>query len=224
MKPSLSIESEFKKFEATIEILEKYIKYHDGFLISEVDNTKKRLEKEKIGKEIEAQIELENLYHDYILSYLESTFPDIQNKMTVIISFSLFEGILKSTCLTLAKALNSPIDYYELSGDLFSQCKIFLTKFCGISTELFGSQLWQKIDSIRLIRNGIVHNNSEVSEKLKRRKQIISQFAKINGFYIIQDQVAFKTRDFSIYFISLVREFLIELQKEFQKSQAFTLN
>lgn len=224
MKPNFNFEKELKGFEATLEILEKYIDYHDGFLHKEVNETYKRLQQEKYGKEIEDQINLENLYHEFTLSYLESTFPDIQNKMTLVILFSVFEGMIKTTCTEIGNALRTPISYSDLRGPLIPQCMKFLTKFCGVNQSLFGNQGWQKIDSIRIIRNAIVHNESEVSNLMAERKHIMAQFSNVNGFYIFQDHVVFKTSDFSKYFISLLKDFFYNLHDEFKRNQVFNLN
>lgn len=142
-----------------------------------------------------------------------SSFTIIQNNTTLVLIYSFFENQLKRLCSILGK--KAPIHYYELKGDVTVQCEKFLTKFCKVESFIFEQIHWQFLDSIRVLRNQIIHNNphyfSVLTEKVLKNS-IDKEYIHKNLEEIIQTENFLKTEyNNSDYYIRLSDTFLLKV-------------
>jgi hypothetical protein len=224
MNTLLNISEILEKSKYPSELFEKYFEYQKQFLESELLRINNELNKKTKELDIELQIELINLYNESYLNFLEGTFPDIQNKTSLVLLFSTFEQNLKNTCKILGEELKTPIDYSDLNGDDLLKCKKFLIKFCGVNETIFNNENWKRIDFIRRIRNSIIHNNSEISSLIKKEKKIIEEFQKNYGFSIVSEHITIVKPNFLISFLKTIDLFQLELFEEIKKSQKLLEN
>ena len=142
-----------------------------------------------------------------------SSFTIIQNNTTLVLIYSFFENQLKRLCNILGK--KAPIHYYDLKGDATVQCEKFLTKFCKVESFIFGQIHWQFLDTIRVLRNQIIHNNphyfSVLTEKVLKNS-IDKEYIHKNLEEIIQTENFLKTEyNNSDYYIRLSDTFLLKV-------------
>ena len=141
-----------------------------------------------------------------------SSFTIIQNNTTLVLIYSFFENQLKRLCNILGK--KAPIHYYDLKGDATVQCEKFLTKFCKVESFIFGQIHWQFLDTIRVLRNQIIHNNphyfSVLTEKVLNSTD--KEYIRRNLEEIIQTENFLKTEyNNSDYYIRLSDTFLLKI-------------
>jgi len=144
-----------------------------------------------------------------------SSFTIIQNNTTLVLIYSFFENQLKRLCDILGE--NAPIHYYDLKGDATVQCEKFLTKFCKVESFIFEQIHWQFLDSIRVLRNQIIHNNPHYFSVLT--EEVLNRFNRPNKEYIhrnleeiIQTENFLKTEyNNSDYYIRLSDTFLLKV-------------
>ena len=141
------------------------------------------------------------------------SFTIIQNNTTLVLIYSFFENQLKRLCNILGK--KAPIHYYDLKGDATVQCEKFLTKFCKVENFIFEQIHWQFLDTIRVLRNQIIHNNphyfSVLTEKVLKNS-IDKEYIHKNLEEIIQTETFLKTEyNNSDYYIRLSDTFLLKV-------------
>ena len=111
----------------------------------------------------------------------------------------------------------APIHYYDLKGDATVQCGKFLTKFCKVESFIFEQIHWQFLDSIRVLRNQIIHNNPHyfsvlTEEVLNRFNRPDKEYIHRNLEEIIQTENFLKTEyNNSDYYIRLSDTFLLKV-------------
>ena len=202
--------------------------------IQELQNEIDLLTKDKEGEEIILGIrKTQRLYNELIWLQGEAEFmieagtnfeedPEklnllsfmiIQNNTTLVLIYSFFENQLMGLCNILGK--KAPIHYYDLKGDATVQCEKFLTKFCKVENFIFGQIHWQFLDTIRVLRNQIIHNNphyfSVLTEKVLKNS-IDKEYIHKNLEEIIQTENFLKTEyNNSDYYIRLSDTFLLKV-------------
>ncbi len=206
------------------ELFEKYFNYQDKFLSTEIKQIDQELSKKVEGLNIEEEVYWINMYKEFHLDYLNGTFPDIQNKTSMIILYNTFENNLILLCKVLGEKLRTPIIYSELSGDVSIKCQKFLIKFCGVNSYLFENENWKKIDCIRRLRNSIVHNNSEILSIQKKHKKIIDEFKKIDGFVVLDSAFGLLKSDILRLFLKIINNFFEDLKIELSTTQKSIVN
>ena len=95
-----------------------------------------------------------------------TTFKMQQNDATLMIIYSHFEYTLKQLYEEFKNKKYISIHYYELGGDTILQCKKYLTKFCNVNKCVFESSYWHFLDTMRILRNAIVHNNNYLKKEV----------------------------------------------------------
>lgn len=144
-----------------------------------------------------------------------SSFTIIQNNTTLVLIYSFFENQLKRLCNILGK--KAPIHYYDLKGDATVQCEKFLIKFCKVESFIFEQIHWQFLDSIRVLRNQIIHNNPHyfsvlTEEVLNRFNRPDKEYIHRNLKEIIQTENFLKTEyNNSDYYIRLSDTFFLKV-------------
>ena len=139
------------------------------------------------------------------------SFTIIQNNTTLVLIYSFFENQLKRLCNILGK--KAPIHYYDLKGDATVQCEKFLTKFCKVESFIFEQIHWQFLDTIRVLRNQIIHNNPDYFSVLTKKvlNSIDKEYIRRNLEEIIQTENFLRTEDDNDYCIRLSDTFLLKV-------------
>lgn len=224
MKAFPNVDKIFEESRYPVDIFEKYFDYQDKFLLKEIDELNEKLKNKISDKDIEEQVHWINLYNEFHLDFLTGTFPDIQNKTSLIILYNTFENSLKSLCNILAKALQTPIAAADLKGDDLVKCKVFFVKLCGIDEKIFQTTTWKEIDCVRKLRNCVVHNDSDISTVIKKDKSIIKRFEKIDGFELIDKHFGLIKSDFLRDFLKTINSFYHILHQELKDIQKLNMN
>lgn len=165
--------------------------------------------------EAEFMIETESNFEEDPEELNLSSFTIIQNNTTLVLIYSFFENQLKRLCDILGE--KAPIHYYDLKGDATVQCGKFLTKFCKVESFIFEQIHWQFLDSIRVLRNQIIHNNPHyfsvlTEEVLNRFNRTDKKYIHRNLEEIIQTENFLKTEyNNSDYYIRLSDTFLLKV-------------
>jgi hypothetical protein len=156
-------------------------------------------------------IETEHFFEDDPEELNISSFMLIQNNFTLVLIYSFFENQLKRLCNILGK--KAPIHYYDLKGDATVQCEKFLTKFCKVESFIFEQIHWQFLDTIRVLRNQIIHNNPDYFSVLTKKvlNSIDKEYIRRNLEEIIQTENFLRTEDDNDYCIRLSDTFLLKV-------------
>jgi len=156
-------------------------------------------------------IETEDFFEDDPEELNISSFMLIQNNFTLVLIYSFFENQLKRLCNILGK--KAPIHYYDLKGDATVQCEKFLTKFCKVESFIFEQIHWQFLDTIRVLRNQIIHNNPDYFSVLTKKvlNSIDKEYIRRNLEEIIQTENFLRTENDNDYCIRLSDKFLLKV-------------
>lgn len=156
-------------------------------------------------------IESEDFFEDDPEELNISSFMLIQNNFTLVLIYSFFENQLKRLCNILGE--NAPIHYYDLKGEVTVQCEKFLTKFCKVESFIFEQIHWQFLDTIRVLRNQIIHNNPDYFSVLTKKvlNSIDKEYIRRNLEEIIQTENFLRTEDDNDYCIRLSDTFLLKV-------------
>jgi len=182
--------------------------------IQELQNEIDLLTKDKEGEEkILGICKAQRLYHELLWLQGEAEFmieagtnfeedPEELN----ISSF-----MLKRLCNILGK--KAPIHYYDLKGDATVQCEKFLTKFCKVENFIFEQIHWQFLDTIRVLRNQIIHNNPDYFSVLTKKvlNSTDKEYIRRNLEEIIQTENFLRTENDNDYCICLSDTFLLKI-------------
>ena len=156
-------------------------------------------------------IETEDFFEDDPEELNISSFMLIQNNFTLVLIYSFFENQLKRLCNILGK--KAPIHYYDLKGDATVQCEKFLTKFCKVENFIFEQIHWQFLDTIRVLRNQIIHNNPDYFSVLTKKvlNSTDKEYIRRNLEEIIQTENFLRTENDNDYCIRLSDTFLLKI-------------
>lgn len=156
-------------------------------------------------------IETEDFFEDDPEELNISSFMLIQNNFTLVLIYSFFENQLKRLCNILGK--KAPIHYYDLKGDATVQCEKFLTKFCKVESFIFEQIHWQFLDTIRVLRNQIIHNNPDYFSVLTKKvlNSTDKEYIRRNLEEIIQTENFLRTENDNDYCIRLSDTFLLKV-------------
>ena len=139
------------------------------------------------------------------------SFMIIQNNTTLVLIYSFFENQLMGLCNILGK--KAPIHYYDLKGDATVQCEKFLTKFCKVESFIFEQIHWQFLDTVRVLRNQIIHNNPDYFSVLTKKvlNSTDKEYIRRNLEEIIQTENFLRTENDNDYCIRLSDTFLLKV-------------
>jgi len=204
-------------FEATFEVnlddLHEYASTIEDLL-------KEKLEKfnamvDKLAPNIPPE-DLDDFYDSYGDDgwKLQETFPDILRKSLFLTCYSRFEHGINSLCRFFSKQTEYKLKLSDLKHEGIIKAQVYLKNVVGIE---FPDQTtsWQDIKKYNLIRNYIVHNDSElnVSEKPKEAEEIRRFIEQKTTSSVDTGNKIKLSKEFSIDFINTLRVFLRELYK-----------
>ena len=156
-------------------------------------------------------IETEDFFEEDPEKLNPLSFMIIQNNTTLVLIYSFFENQLKRLCDILGE--NAPIHYYDLKGEVTVQCEKFLTNFCKVESFIFEQIHWQFLDTIRVLRNQIIHNNPDYFSVLTKKvlNSIDKEYICRNLEEIIQTENFLRTENDNDYCIRLSDTFLLKV-------------
>lgn len=156
-------------------------------------------------------IETEDFFEEDPEKLNPLSFMIIQNNTTLVLIYSFFENQLKRLCDILGE--NAPIHYYDLKGEVTVQCEKFLTKFCKVENFIFEQIHWQFLDTIRVLRNQIIHNNPDYFSVLTKKvlNSTDKEYIRRNLEEIIQTENFLRTENDNDYCIRLSDTFLLKI-------------
>lgn len=156
-------------------------------------------------------IETEDFFEEDPEKLNPLSFMIIQNNTTLVLIYSFFENQLKRLCDILGE--NAPIHYYDLKGEVTVQCEKFLTKFCKVENFIFEQIHWQFLDTIRVLRNQIIHNNPDYFSVLTKKvlNSTDKEYIRKNLEEIIQTENFLRTENDNDYCIRLSDTFLLKV-------------
>ena len=172
--------------------------------------------------EYDIQAQYINIYNEQ-RSYLQGEFSSIQNNSNLVLVYSQLEISLKEICGELKKELNLPIYVGELKGDDMQSVSKYLTKFCGVSGNLFSSSDWKFLDTMRKVRNSIVHNANDISfllredVKLVETQNYLLEMNNIDGVTIRESKIFITSSTLVEQTIEKIKSFYFSLRMELAK-------
>lgn len=224
MNDLTSFDKLFQEAQYPIDLFEKYFDYQDKFLSKEINDLSEIFKNQTKDMDYPEQIHYENLYNEFHFNFLNGTFPDMQNKATLILLYNTFDNNLKLLCDLLEKTLNIPISRNELKGSDLVKSRTFLVKLCGLNENVFKSAVWHDIDFFRQLRNCIVHNSSNISSLFKSQKNTIERFKKFDGFETDGIYFGLLKNDFLREIMKTISAFYQTLQDELKNNHRINLN
>lgn len=138
-------------------------------------------------------------------------------KSSFISVYNIFEHSLKSFCDLAHKVLTLKIEAKELNGNDIDRYYKYLDKIVGLDVKKI-NHIWEELNSYRLIRNDIVHENSDVHQS-KNKEQLI-RIINANKYLTIREEtgeILIKQIEYLYNFIDLLEVFLNQLVTEFEK-------
>ncbi len=157
--------------------------------------------------------------------YLAGEFSSIQQNNNLVLVYSQFETSLSEICATLKHKLKIPIYANELQGTGIEVYKKYLTKFCFINSDFFKSKNWYYLDTVRLIRNSIVHEGNNISRlqredsKLVNAQICLEEIKDLEGITIMQNRMFSTSPEFVLQYIDQVKIFYLELRIQLAKNR-----
>lgn len=190
-----------------LEDLEQFKFFTLSSIKAEKKSTQKRFEKDT-KKLSEEQIKeyFDRNAEDYFL--VEDIFPTISMYSFIIILYSYIENGLNTICNAeysdksrFHKKKGFPpfsIKYKDMKGDGISRSKLYLEKVIGLNLNT-DKKPWTEIDTLRKIRNVIVHDNGRISDQIEkdgnirqhikhRRLKITDHGTKTSGKILIKPE------------------------------------
>jgi len=199
----VSIDSEINSFkEYIIDTRHSIQKQQDSF------NSMIEEQKKKHPNNIEDLIEAyEGQYYQY-----NEFYPATFNNSTLLSLYSLFEFNLKNLCLTLQNYAQYTKKLDKQSGDNYIQkSKNYLTLVVGLDLTGLDS-IWKELDDFRLLRNCIVHNNSNI---IKQKKKPITEQNPL--YQIIKNNLYIKLNETRGTFIISNDKYLLDISERIEK-------
>lgn len=174
----------------------------------------------------ETDIMMNNAYLSHSKrDYLAGEFSSIQQNNNLVLVYSQFETSLSEICATLKNKLKIPIYANELQGTGIEVYKKYLNKFCFINSDFFKSKNWHYLDTVRLIRNSIVHEGNNISRlqredsKLVNAQICLEEIKDLEGVTIMQSRMFSTSPEFVLQYIDQVKIFYLELRIQLAKNR-----
>jgi hypothetical protein len=115
----------------------------------------------------------------------------------VVILFSFIEDMLNKLCdpapfdddgwLKVRGIKPLTLKYTDMKGEGVKRAKLYLEKVIGLNLHV-DKQLWSEIDTLRKIRNSIVHNRGETNDEIIKNANI-KQHVEKGRLYISNNEI-----------------------------------
>lgn len=234
MKQIAKLDEALSSLNFPTKMLKRYISYQDQFHEDEISRINKEIDSATQGMDYRNAEGLIDNYQEFILNFLEGTFPDINYKSLLSFLCSMYELSLKQICNVVAEFLSLPPNF---SNKKLFDCQEFLRKH--LQEPVFDSKEAKKIELIRFIRNKVVHEGSRLNFLLKKRNtvhdnkkdqkvkeqiSILIEFIQIEGFLVVDNGVGILNSRFLYYTIDIMTNFIDKLKISIIASQKASNN
>ena len=101
----------------------------------------------------------------------------------------------------------------------------YLTKFCNVNDHVFKSQDWKFLDTMRKIRNSIVHNANDISfllredVKLIETQQYLLEISNVDGVIMRDSKIFVIKSELIEQTIERIRSLYFALRMELAKNR-----
>jgi len=164
-RPTMEIDTEYfdLEFEGEVGLFEAYLQNMEGFLGSEITRLKAEIKDTIVLDEKLVNMELQVVGHH---------FPNILRKSFVVSLYSFLEHRLIEECWS-RKGNDILLNPSDIRG--IDRARVYLTKVLRVNFPS-DSPEWEEIQSIRRLRNCIVHNHGKCDgDKFKSLRDYVAQ-------------------------------------------------
>ncbi len=129
---------------------------------------------------------------------LENDFKPLVINSIFIMSFSLFEIVLKKTCDLLNRSNPKVLTLNDIKGNgEIDKFRKYLFKVQSIEKANPNTLQWKKILAFKNIRNAIIHNHNKLQNTSKKNYKSTKEFMLLNDYQIKfeEEELSFKIYD-----------------------------
>lgn len=197
--------------------IRRYIDVTNTFLENEFWDAYNSMEDEFMQTDISYSDSRKILENDSDLIFFGGFSSQFFLKSSLISIYNIFEHSLKSFCDLAHQILLLKIEAKELNGNDIDRYYKYLDKIVELDIKGIDHN-WKQLNTYRLIRNNIVHDNSDVLQS-KYKEQLIRIINADENLTIRKEtgEVMIKQIDYLYNFIDLLKKFLDRLLTEFEK-------
>jgi hypothetical protein len=206
------IDDYLNSFKSTLNAIIEYSLKSDLFIKETTEKIDKDINERTKGLEMEEMVNLMNIYYEQELNKYLGLFPDIKNKSLIILAYSFLETSLRNLSYQIRDIERIKTKPDNFRGDGILKYKLFLTNEIGVDFKTFKSS-WDKINSFRLVRNAIVHNQSdlELNERISDydKSKLIVYIKSLKGVVLIDNRfIGITTTDYIIESLKIIEELI----------------
>lgn len=190
--------------------LEDFDEY--SYLLETTLNKKYKALLNDIEEQKQSQIEYDEqeIIDFYIddLNQIGAVFPSFFRKSLIISLYSLLEHELVRLCQKIEYSLVDKQEFKKGNGDYVNKARKYIESACGIQSKEL-SNLWNKINTIRITRNILIHGGSRVYHDSKEYRQIeplISNDSKERFIEVTNSGYMFLQKEFVEYFSKIINK------------------
>lgn len=146
------------------------------------------------------------------LNQIGAIFPSFFRKSLIISLYSLLEHEVVRLCQKIEYSLIEKQKYDSGNGNYVNKARKYIESACNIQSKEL-SNLWNKINTIRITRNILIHGGSRVyhdSKKYRQIESLISNDSKENFIEVTNSGYMFLQKEFVEYFSKILNR-LFEL-------------
>lgn len=167
---------QLNKIEEKKKLLDQYLKEDERANSFEIGCLTYELEHLENGySESEITEQIYNSYYEFAKNNFTAMFEQYTGKATLMLVYSVFELYLKKMCVVLGSISHKKVYNFKIR-----ECIKYLIYDCKVKKSIFNANAlhWQVLNTIKNLRDLIVHNNSIVnSKKLDKINKIKTTFA-----------------------------------------------
>jgi hypothetical protein len=206
------IDDYLNSFKSTLNAIIEYSLKSDLFIKETTEKIDKDINERTKGLEMEEMVNLMNIYYEQELNKYLGLFPDIKNKSLIILAYSFLETSLRNLSYQIRDIERIKTKPDNFRGDGILKYKLFLTNEIGVDFKTFKSS-WDKINSFRLVRNAIVHNQSdlELNERISDydKSKLIVYIKSLKGVVLIDNRfIGITNTDYIIESLKIIEELI----------------
>lgn len=185
-----------------------------SFTLSAIESEIKS-EKESIDKLVETEEYVDGA--DYLI--IKDVLERHSLNSFVVILFSFIEDMLNKLCdpalfddegwLKVRGIKPLTLKYTDMKGEGIRRAKLYLEKVIGLNLHV-GKQLWNEIDTLRKIRNSIVHNRGETNDEIINDANV-KQHVKSERLYILNNEIEIYS-EYLDFILPTVRNFFKNIE------------
>jgi hypothetical protein len=213
------IDDYLNSFKSTLNAIIEYSLKSDLFIKETTEKIDKDINERTKGLEMEEMVNLMNIYYEQELNKYLGLFPDIKNKSLIILAYSFLETSLRNLSYQIRDIERIKTKPDNFRGDGILKYKLFLTNEIGVDFKTFKSS-WDKINSFRLVRNAIVHNQSdlELNERISDydKSKLIVYIKSLKGIVLIDNRfIGITNTDYIIESLKIIEELIGKISKAY---------